>query len=87
VEESGQRTSHFELYIRAVEQAGGNTQAIRLLVASLEKGHTVREALADAAVPAETAAFVDHTFRVIEERIRNSYSDTFMNTFPVSKTT
>jgi hypothetical protein len=67
VDERGQRTSHFELYLCAMEQTGSNTQAIHSLLASLEKGHSVREALAFAAVTAETSAFVDHTFRVIAD--------------------
>jgi hypothetical protein len=67
VDESGRRTSHFELYLRAMEQAGSNTGAIRSVLASLEKGSTVRQALSLAQVPAETAAFVDDTFRVIED--------------------
>lgn len=67
VDESGQRTSHFELYLRAMEQAGSNTRAIRLLLANLEKGFTVQQALSLSQVPVETAAFVDHSFRVIED--------------------
>ncbi len=67
IDERGLRTSHFELYLRAMEQVGSDTTAIRTLLASLEKGHTLREALAFAEVPAETAAFVDHTFRVIAD--------------------
>ena len=66
-DESGQRTSHFELYLRAMEQAGSNTSAIRSLLAYLATGATVQHALTLAQVPAETAAFVDHTFRVIED--------------------
>jgi hypothetical protein len=66
-DERGQRASHFELYIRAMEQAGSNTQAIRSLLASLEKGSTVQDALSFSAIPATTEAFVHHTFRVIED--------------------
>lgn len=66
-DERGQRASHFELYLRAMEQAGSNTHAIRSLLASLEEGLTVQHALSLSAVPAATAAFVHHTFRVIED--------------------
>ena len=66
-DERGQRASHFELYLRAMEQAGSNTGAIRSLLASLEKGLSVQCALAFSAVPPATAAFVRHTFQVIED--------------------
>ena len=66
-DESGQRTSHFELYLRAMEQAGSDTRPIRSLLASLEQGSTLQHALAGAAVPAETAAFVHHTFQAIQD--------------------
>jgi hypothetical protein len=67
VDKSGRRTSHFELYLCAMEQAGSDARAIHSLLASLEKGHTLWEALAFAEVTAETSAFVDHTFRVIAD--------------------
>ena len=66
-DERGQRASHFELYLRAMEQVGSNTRTIRSFLVSLEKGLTVQQALSIAAVPAKTAAFVRHTFRVIED--------------------
>jgi hypothetical protein len=66
-DETGQRTSHFELYLRAMEQAGSNTSTIRSLLDNLDKGATIQQALTLSEVPITTAAFVRHTFRVIED--------------------
>jgi hypothetical protein len=64
-DERGQRASHFELYLRAMEQAGSDTANIRSLLDNLEKGATLEQALINADVPETTAAFVRHTFDVI----------------------
>ena len=67
IDEMGRRTSHFELYLRAMEQAGASLEGIGSLLTSLRAGSSVEQALADAAVPAATAAFVRHTFQVIAD--------------------
>ncbi|MBN9384791.1 MAG: DUF3050 domain-containing protein [Chitinophagaceae bacterium] len=67
VDEKGQRTSHFELYLRAMEQAGSNTQAIRSLLTSIGQGIAIQTALAVAGVLNATSEFVRHTFRIIED--------------------
>lgn len=67
IDEKGQRASHFELYLRAMEQAGSRREAIDALLSSLRSGSSVEQALVDAAVPSATAAFVRHTFRVIAD--------------------
>ena len=62
----GQPTSHFELYVRAMEECGANTLSIRRLVAAVGAGRTVSQALADAQAPDSVRQFVETTFRIIQ---------------------
>jgi len=45
VDERGLRTSHFELYLRAMEQAGADTGPVAGMVEALKAGKTVAEVL------------------------------------------
>ncbi|GAA4340872.1 DUF3050 domain-containing protein [Mucilaginibacter gynuensis] len=65
VDEAGNRTSHFELYLTAMEQAGGNIEGIKTLLAELSTGKTINQALTDDAIPYTARDFVRHTFEVI----------------------
>jgi hypothetical protein len=67
IDEKGVRTSHFELYLRAMQQAGSDTMAIQSLLTAVKRRMTIEDALAKAAIFAETAAFVRHTFDVIRD--------------------
>jgi hypothetical protein len=67
VDEAGRRTSHFELYLRAMEQAGSNTDAILSMLNRIHPGASPEQALDDAAVPGSAKAFVRHTFQVIAD--------------------
>ena len=66
VDESGNRTSHFEIYLRAMEQAGSETATITNFLNDLQAGKSVKEALQAANVTPAAAAFVNHTFEVID---------------------
>ncbi|MCO5936240.1 DUF3050 domain-containing protein [Mucilaginibacter sp. RB4R14] len=59
------RTSHFELYLKAMEQAGADTSAIVSLFQQLSTQKDVNIALAKAEIPAAAREFVKHTFEVI----------------------
>ena len=61
----GQPTSHFELYLRAMREAGANTAPAQQLLAALAGGASVPEALAAAQAPASVREFVQHTFAVV----------------------
>jgi hypothetical protein len=61
----GQPTSHFELYLRAMREAGANTAPAERLLAALAEGASVPAALAAAQAPASVQEFVRHTFSVI----------------------
>ncbi|MBH8557528.1 DUF3050 domain-containing protein [Hymenobacter negativus] len=66
VDPQGQPVSHFELYVRAMEECGANTLPIRRLVAAVGAGRTVSQALADAPAPDSVRQFVETTFRIIQ---------------------
>jgi len=61
----GQPTSHFELYLRAMREAGADTAPAERLLAALAEGASVPAALAAAPAPASVQEFVKHTFSVI----------------------
>ncbi|MFD1875128.1 DUF3050 domain-containing protein [Hymenobacter bucti] len=61
----GRPTSHFELYLRAMREAGADTAPAERLLAALAQGASVTEALGAAEAPANVQAFVKHTFEVI----------------------
>ncbi len=61
----GQPTSHFELYLRAMREAGADTAPVERLLAALAEGASVPAALAAAQAPASVQEFVKHTFSVI----------------------
>ena len=59
--------SHFELYLRGMEQAGASTGPITTFTGKLRAGETVLSALASSGVPAGASAFVATTWGIIEE--------------------
>ncbi|WP_214072961.1 DUF3050 domain-containing protein [Mucilaginibacter sp. dw_454] len=65
VDENGNRTSHFELYLRAMQQADADTAAIDQFVTLLTEGNSLTTCLNSPNVPAAASAFVQHTFDVI----------------------
>src|SRR4051794_32459056 len=62
VEESdelqGGYTSHFELYLQGMREAGANTAVINEFIAALRSGQSVQAALASSRVPHPSAEFV-----------------------------
>lgn len=64
-DEAGNRTSHFELYLRAMHQAGNQATAINNLFYELNYGKHIDEALIIADIPVAARNFVQHTFEVI----------------------
>lgn len=66
VDEYGNRVSHFELYITAMERAGTSTAAIDDLFNELNEGKNIDEALVISDIPVAARHFVQHTFDVID---------------------
>lgn len=65
VDHTGERTSHFELYLEAMQQAGCDASAILSLFQQLSQQKDVNIALANADMPRPAHDFVKHTFEVI----------------------
>jgi hypothetical protein len=63
---AGGHCSHFELYLAAMRDAGADTGPVEAFLADLRSGRTVGTALAAAAVPPATAAFVRFTLDIAE---------------------
>lgn len=63
----GSYASHYELYLRAMKEAGANTGPIEQFVLRIDEGAGLETALAEAKAPAAAAAFVESTFRTIEQ--------------------
>ena len=63
---AGVAVSHFELYLMAMRQAGADTRPVETLLAEIEKGHCVEQALQTADCPRVVHEFVGHTFRLVE---------------------
>jgi hypothetical protein len=65
VDAEGNRTSHFELYLDAMQQASSSATSIDSLFNELSGGKNIDEALIIANIPASARQFVQHTFDVI----------------------
>jgi len=63
---SGNRVSHFELYLQAMEQLGASILPVKDLIRRLSDGESFRFALNDARIPASSSAFCYSTFELIE---------------------
>ena len=65
VDANGIRTSHFELYLQAMKQTGGNIKPITLLLDGIRSGLSLNQCLLQEDIPAASGAFVKNTFSVI----------------------
>lgn len=66
IDQHGNRTSHFELYLEAMVQSGCDEPAINDLLEELRNGKNIDEALIIANIPSSARSFVQHTFDVID---------------------
>lgn len=64
IDENGQRMSHFELYLKAMQQSGANINNINGLLEKLKNREAVSAALS-AVASEKVAEFVDFTFDII----------------------
>jgi hypothetical protein len=65
VDQDGNRKSHFELYLEAMQQCGASMEGINRLFAQLAAGKTVAEAIAIPGIPEGAKTFLQFTFEVI----------------------
>lgn len=68
VDEHGQRKSHFELYLEAMEQCGANTTSINQFIASLKADGNFGKAYEESNAPEAARHFVDFTFGIINSQ-------------------
>lgn len=62
VDLEGNRKSHFELYLNAMQQCGANTAPIQAFIAELKKNGNLAQAYQTAQLPQAVSQFVDCTF-------------------------
>jgi len=62
----GGYSSHFELYLDAMDQCGADKQVIEAVIEGVRTGRSARWSLACAGAPAAAQTFCDSTFKVIE---------------------
>lgn len=65
IDEQGNRTSHFELYLRAMEEAGCNLDSINTFIRSLTEKTPLAASLQTANTPLASTDFVQSTFAVV----------------------
>ena len=66
VDAQGMRTSHFELYLQAMQQLGADTTAIQQLLLHLQQGMPVLKALQQLQLPPAVSRFCTFTFTLID---------------------
>jgi Protein of unknown function (DUF3050) len=65
LDDEGQRLSHFELYLKAMEKAGCDLRPIQHFMHLIKEGVEVDTALIESNAPEASAAFVRSTFQAI----------------------
>lgn len=65
VDEAGNRMSHFELYMDAMQQVGCQMSGIEGFISDITSGKQLEEALGNKSIPKPAANFVKSTFEII----------------------
>ncbi|SDH35939.1 Protein of unknown function [Dyadobacter soli] len=68
VDMDGNHTSHFELYLSAMEQCGAETDSIETFLAGLNRTHDLEAAFQAANTPEKAREFVRYTFETIGQK-------------------
>jgi len=63
----GKRLSHFEMYLEAMKACGAQTIAVEHFIEDIEVTQNIFVSIKQTQLPEEIKAFLDFTFRVIEE--------------------
>ncbi|MFN5181424.1 MAG: DUF3050 domain-containing protein [Bacteroidota bacterium] len=74
IDENGKRTSHLELYLRSMEQAGANTKTIKQLLTECSRSNFI---LDNMDTPDGTKDFVNFTFDVISSDKTHAIASVF----------
>ena len=67
IDENGKAVSHFELYLRAMEDIGANTSAITTFINQLEQGKKWENALVNSGASQAAIQFVRQTMTCVEQ--------------------
>jgi len=67
VDENGERTSHFQLYLKAMQQSGANTDALNLVFEHLSKGKSIFDSIENLDLDQAIVDFLRFTFEKIAE--------------------
>jgi hypothetical protein len=79
IDANGQRKSHFELYLDAMKQCGGDTRQIEKFIDALKQSADLNLALHKSGAPREASDFVKFTFEIIYSK--KSYLQSAIFTF------
>ena len=63
---NGERLSHFEMYLSAMQKCGASTESIETFVQSITKGETIQAAFDTAKASSAVQSFVRFTMEVVE---------------------
>jgi len=64
IDEKGNRTSHFELYLSAMRQMGADTLKMDQLLLLMQKGSPITDCIEQVDIPTEVKQFLQFTFEV-----------------------
>ena len=64
VDEAGNRISHFELYLKAMQQMGASTNVIETIIDQINTGIKVQDAIEGAQLPKQVKDFLQFTFDI-----------------------
>ncbi len=64
VDEAGNRISHFELYLKAMQQMDASTKVIETIIAQINAGIKVQDAIEAAQLPKQVKDFLQFTFDI-----------------------
>jgi len=68
VDSEGNKKSHFEMYLDAMDQLGADTSQIKQFLAELQSSGDFDAAYKNSNTPAEAINFVDYTFEIINSK-------------------
>jgi hypothetical protein len=77
IDEYGERKSHFELYLEAMQQCNANVSGIGSFCEELQQGNGFEKAYLTANTPTEARSFVDFTFDIINSQKAHLQSAVF----------
>lgn len=77
IDQEGKRTSHFELYLKAMEQTGCDLIPINSFIKCLNKKIPVTESISIANIPSESGEFIHNTFSIVNSNIPHIQSAVF----------